>query len=444
MRDWERHRAAAEERAGRPGHARAGLVAAGAAARFADLDPLVDDATARWAVGNCHLMRNRFTVVDLLDLLGRWTENDHVAVLAAADASLGAAGRSERHDRDLVIGIDSSTTAAKAVVWDARGPRRRRGPGDLRAQLTRSRAGASRTPRTGGPPRAPRSGARRRRRRAAGRRPLDHPPARDLRLRHRGRRTRCARRCCGSTAGPPRRSPSSARSGCTGSPASRRTRRPAWYKLHWLRSHEPETLERADRVVDVQAYLVHRLTGDWRRAGPARTRSACSTCDLRLRRRAARRRRAAPRADAGAARARRGARRDPGRPGRRAGRAGGPARGRGRRRRPVGRAGRRRRRAGLGLRQPGHGAWSPAASARATRPAGVPGPVRRGAAELHLRDPDRRRHLQRQLVRRQVQRGRPAALGLDLSAEQILETAAAQLPPGAERPARRCPTGPAR
>ena len=48
----------------------------GAAARFAELDPSVDDATARWAVAHCHLMRNRFTVVDLLDLLGRWTPDD--------------------------------------------------------------------------------------------------------------------------------------------------------------------------------------------------------------------------------------------------------------------------------------------------------------------------------------------------------------------------------
>jgi xylulokinase len=38
---------------------------------------------------------------------------------------------------------------------------------------------------------------------------------------------------------------------------------PAWYKLLWLRAHEPETLDRTERVVDVQAYLVHRLTGRW-------------------------------------------------------------------------------------------------------------------------------------------------------------------------------------
>jgi xylulokinase len=39
---------------------------------------------------------------------------------------------------------------------------------------------------------------------------------------------------------------------------------PAWYKLLWLRRHEPDTLRRAERIVDVQAYLVHRLVGAWR------------------------------------------------------------------------------------------------------------------------------------------------------------------------------------
>jgi hypothetical protein len=37
-------------------------------------------------------MRNRFTAVDLLDLLGRWTEKDHDAVLAAADNAVAEGG----------------------------------------------------------------------------------------------------------------------------------------------------------------------------------------------------------------------------------------------------------------------------------------------------------------------------------------------------------------
>ena len=39
---------------------------------------------------------------------------------------------------------------------------------------------------------------------------------------------------------------------------------PAYYKLLWLADHEPEVLERTRRVVDVHAFLVHRLTGQWK------------------------------------------------------------------------------------------------------------------------------------------------------------------------------------
>lgn len=46
----------------------------------------------------------------------------------------------------------------------------------------------------------------------------------------------------------------------TGKPANLT---PAWYKLLWLRANEPETLERARHIVDVQGFLNHRLTGEW-------------------------------------------------------------------------------------------------------------------------------------------------------------------------------------
>jgi xylulokinase len=45
---------------------------------------------------------------------------------------------------------------------------------------------------------------------------------------------------------------------------------PALYKLLWLAAHEPETLSRTSRVVDVHAFLVHRMTGEWR------TTTACA------------------------------------------------------------------------------------------------------------------------------------------------------------------------
>jgi glycerol-1-phosphate dehydrogenase [NAD(P)+] len=68
-----------------------GLRAANAAAAFDDLEPLIDPQLARWAVENCALMRNRFTVVDLLTFLGWWTPDDVTEVLERAARALPAA-----------------------------------------------------------------------------------------------------------------------------------------------------------------------------------------------------------------------------------------------------------------------------------------------------------------------------------------------------------------
>jgi xylulokinase len=38
---------------------------------------------------------------------------------------------------------------------------------------------------------------------------------------------------------------------------------PAWYKLLWLAANEPETMARIGKVVDVHGFLVQRLTGHW-------------------------------------------------------------------------------------------------------------------------------------------------------------------------------------
>jgi len=38
---------------------------------------------------------------------------------------------------------------------------------------------------------------------------------------------------------------------------------PSFYKLAWLREHEPEVMERTAMVTDVHAYLAGRLTGEW-------------------------------------------------------------------------------------------------------------------------------------------------------------------------------------
>lgn len=60
-----------------------GLRAAGAAAVPADLGVAPD--VARWALGNCALMRNRLTVVDLLTVLGWWGPADVDEVLQRAE-----------------------------------------------------------------------------------------------------------------------------------------------------------------------------------------------------------------------------------------------------------------------------------------------------------------------------------------------------------------------
>jgi xylulokinase len=39
---------------------------------------------------------------------------------------------------------------------------------------------------------------------------------------------------------------------------------PGWYKLLWLSRHEPETLARVGRVVDLHGFAVQRLTGLWK------------------------------------------------------------------------------------------------------------------------------------------------------------------------------------
>lgn len=46
----------------------------------------------------------------------------------------------------------------------------------------------------------------------------------------------------------------------TGKPANPT---PAWYKLLWLRTHEPDVMARIGQVLDVGGFLLHRLTGDF-------------------------------------------------------------------------------------------------------------------------------------------------------------------------------------
>jgi glycerol-1-phosphate dehydrogenase [NAD(P)+] len=72
--DWPRYRAELSKMVAPPERLGAALAEAGAPVRFGELDPPASPGTVRWALRNCHLMRNRFTLSDLLFVLGWWNE----------------------------------------------------------------------------------------------------------------------------------------------------------------------------------------------------------------------------------------------------------------------------------------------------------------------------------------------------------------------------------
>jgi glycerol-1-phosphate dehydrogenase [NAD(P)+] len=78
---WARHRAVLDGLLTDPGTLAGALASAGLPARFADLPEPVDEGTARWAVANCPLQRQRFGVADLAMLIGAGEDDDIDAVL---------------------------------------------------------------------------------------------------------------------------------------------------------------------------------------------------------------------------------------------------------------------------------------------------------------------------------------------------------------------------
>jgi len=78
---WARHRAVLDDLLADPGTLTGALASAGLPARFAGLPEPVDEVTARWAVANCPLQRQRFGVADLAMLIGAWEDDDIDAVL---------------------------------------------------------------------------------------------------------------------------------------------------------------------------------------------------------------------------------------------------------------------------------------------------------------------------------------------------------------------------
>jgi glycerol-1-phosphate dehydrogenase [NAD(P)+] len=72
--NWKQHCAEFSKMVQPPAKLRPALQASGAPSTFSALNPAISPELARWAVSNCHLMRNRFNLVDLLDMMGLWTD----------------------------------------------------------------------------------------------------------------------------------------------------------------------------------------------------------------------------------------------------------------------------------------------------------------------------------------------------------------------------------
>ena len=74
FKEWPHHRSELGRMVAPPEALCGALKEAGAPARFGELDPPVSPETARWTLRNCHLMRDRFTVADLLFFAGQWDD----------------------------------------------------------------------------------------------------------------------------------------------------------------------------------------------------------------------------------------------------------------------------------------------------------------------------------------------------------------------------------
>jgi glycerol-1-phosphate dehydrogenase [NAD(P)+] len=89
MTQWSGHDAVLGELLETPERIVAALREAGAPTRFSELENPSDPKDVVWALQNCHLMRNRFTIADLAYFSGNWTAELVGSALTEA-AELGA------------------------------------------------------------------------------------------------------------------------------------------------------------------------------------------------------------------------------------------------------------------------------------------------------------------------------------------------------------------
>lgn len=80
--EWSRHAADFAKLVTPAETLRRALVASGGPATFQRLVPSISHEVTLWATRNCFLMRNRFNLVDLLDMMGLWTDDRVASALA--------------------------------------------------------------------------------------------------------------------------------------------------------------------------------------------------------------------------------------------------------------------------------------------------------------------------------------------------------------------------
>lgn len=85
--EWATHATALEAMLTAPENVATALRAAGAPVAFGSLNEPAADSDVVWALTNCHLMRNRFTIADLAFATGNWTTEDIAEVQREVFAS---------------------------------------------------------------------------------------------------------------------------------------------------------------------------------------------------------------------------------------------------------------------------------------------------------------------------------------------------------------------
>lgn len=85
LADWEGFKAEIKKVTVKPEYLCKQMHQAGAPTRYFQMTPSIDPQTARWALKNCHLYRNRFTLSDLLFYLGWWNDAFIERLIARAE-----------------------------------------------------------------------------------------------------------------------------------------------------------------------------------------------------------------------------------------------------------------------------------------------------------------------------------------------------------------------